>query len=127
MNESTSTVTTNIMRDLCLCASNLHDTQSKIDHIEQMIYNSNGRMSSVTDELKKAQDQVIGIQTIVCRSILQYKESLCGISKQSNAKFSLVADKMSKIISLFYKGIEITVVLVALQAILTIYMTGFLN
>ena len=127
MNESTSTVTTNIMRDLCLCASNLHDAQSKIDHIEQMIYNSNGRMSSVTDELKKAQDQVIGIQTIVCRSILQYKESLCGISKQSNAKFSLVADKMSKIISLFYKGIEITVVLVALQAILTIYMTGFLN
>ena len=127
MNESTSTATTNIMRDLCLCASNLHDGQSKIDHIEQMIYNSNGRMSSVTDELKKAQDQVIGIQTIVCRSILQYKESLCGISKQSNAKFSLVADKMSKIISLFYKGIEITVVLVALQAILTIYMTGFLN
>ena len=127
MNESTSTVTTNIMRDLCLCASNLHDAQSKIDHIEQMIYNSNGRMSSVTDELKKAQDQVIGIQTIVCRSILQYKESLCGISKQSNAKLSLVADKMSKIISLFYKGIEITVVLVALQAILTIYMTGFLN
>ena len=127
MNESTSTATTNIMRDLCLCASNLHDAQSKIDHIEQMIYNSNGRMSSVTDELKKAQDQVIGIQTIVYRSILQYKESLCGISKQSNAKFSLVADKMSKIISLFYKGIEITVVLVALQAILTIYMTGFLN
>ena len=127
MNESTSTVTTNIMRDLCLCASNLHDAQSKIDHIEQMIYNSNGRMSSVTDELKKAQDQVIGIQTIVCRSILQYKESLCGISKQSNAKFSLVADKMSKIISLFYKGIEITVVLVTLQAISTIYMTGFLN
>ena len=127
MDRSTSTATTNIMRDLCLCASNLHDAQSKIDHIEQMIYNSNGRMSSVTDELKKAQDQVIGIQTIVYRSILQYKESLCSISKQSNAKFSLVADKMSKIISLFYKGIEITVVLVALQAILTIYMTGFLN
>ena len=127
MHRSTSTATTNIMRDLCLCASNLHDAQSKIDHIEQMIYNSNGRMSSVTDELKKAQDQVIGIQTIVYRSILQYKESLCGISKQSNAKFSLVADKMSKIISLFYKGIEITIVLVALQAILTIYMTGFLN
>ena len=85
------------------------------------------RCHQVTDKLKKAQDQVTGIQTIVCRSILQYKESLCGISKQSNAKFSLVADKMSKIISLFYKGIEITVVLVALQAILTIYMTGFLN